>query len=115
MRTRTFSDSIVSEATRYDFILAALPLPLFLGLTVGTLTDLPIASTVGASGLVSVSVLAYGLFVAAPRAPTESDIGTAFDASFDAVDASLDAVDASLDAVDGTRRDDTGGTRRRRV
>lgn len=107
MRTRTFSDSIVSEATRYDLILAALPLPLFLGLLVGTLTDLPVSPLVGASGLVSVAVLAYGLFVAAPRSPTESNIGTALDASFE-------AVDASLDAVDGVRRDDTGGHRRRR-
>ncbi|WP_411964590.1 hypothetical protein [Haloferax sp. YSMS24] len=110
MRTRTFSDSIVSEATRYDLILATLPLPLFLGLLVGTLTELPVSPLVGASGLVSVAVLGYGLFVAAPRSPTESDIGTALDA----LETPLDAVDASLDAVDGARRDDTAGNRRRR-
>ncbi|KAB1198067.1 MULTISPECIES: hypothetical protein [Haloferax] len=107
MRTRTFSDSIVSEASRYDLILATLPLPLFLGLVVGTFTDLPISPVVGLCGLGSVAVLGYGLFVAAPRSPTESTIGTALDAPFE-------AVDASLGPVDDSPRDDTGGHRRRR-
>ncbi|WP_416840289.1 hypothetical protein [Haloferax sp. DFSO52] len=110
MRTRTFSDSIVSEASRYDLILATLPLPLFLGLVVGTFTDLPISPVVGLCGLVSVTVLGYGLFVAGPRPPAESNLGTALGA----LDASLETVDASLDAVDDAPRDDTGGLHRRR-
>ncbi|WP_396611567.1 hypothetical protein ACH9L7_15400 [Haloferax sp. S1W] len=66
MRKRTsHSDSIVSE-TRYDFILAVLPLPLFVGVTVGALTGQPLSLTTGAGGFVSALVLAYGLFVAAP-------------------------------------------------
>ncbi|WP_191965421.1 MULTISPECIES: hypothetical protein [Haloferax] len=112
MRTRTFSDSIVSDASRYDFILATLPLPLFLGLAVGTLTELPVSSVVAIGGLVSVSVLAYGLFVVSPTSPANTE-STATEVSVAAVDAPFNAGDASFGALD-TPRDDSDQRRRRR-
>ncbi|KAB1193186.1 hypothetical protein GJR96_06895 [Haloferax sp. MBLA0076] len=99
MRTRTFSDSIVSDASRYDFILVALPLPLFFGVTVGTLTDLPVSPVVGLSGLLSVTVLAYGLFVAGPTASPESRPSSG---------------ETPLESVDLSGPDDTGQRRRHR-
>ncbi|MCO8265851.1 hypothetical protein NKF06_04460 [Haloferax sp. AB510] len=104
MRTRTpHSDSIVSEATRYDAILATLPLPLAAGTVVGTLSPLPLSLVVGASGLVSAAVLAYGLFVATPRSVTGPAGGSGASAE----------TDAPLDGVTSRVRDDTGRNRRR--
>ncbi|WP_148414846.1 hypothetical protein [Haloferax sp. KTX1] len=104
MRTRTpNSDSIVSEATRYDAILATLPLPLAVGTAVGVLSPLPISPVVGASGLVSAAVLAYGLFVATPR----SAVGPTAES-----DASAE-TDAALGGIESRVRDDAGRNRRR--
>ncbi|MDS0242961.1 MULTISPECIES: hypothetical protein [unclassified Haloferax] len=104
MRTRTpHSDSIVTKATRYDAILATLPLPLAVGTAVGALSPLPLSLVVGASGLVSAAVLAYGLFVATPRSaagPTgESDASA--------------ETDAPLGGIEPRVRDDAGRNRRR--
>jgi hypothetical protein len=95
MRTRTTSDSVVPAVSRYDLLLMTLPLPLFVGVTVGLLSDLPAPPVVGVSGLVSVAVLAFGLFVATPTTPTGSRAG-------------------SVDASDATGGDDTERARRRR-
>ncbi|AHZ23133.1 hypothetical protein E6P09_01425 [Haloferax mediterranei ATCC 33500] len=97
-RQTTHSDSIVSEPTRYDAILATLPLPLFLGVTVGMLTELPISLVVGVSGLISVAVLAYGLFVAAPTTPTAP---------------ASSATEVSLDGRKSHTRDNARRNRRR--
>ncbi|WP_424007054.1 hypothetical protein [Haloferax denitrificans] len=104
MRTRTpHSDSIVSETTRYDAILATLPLPLLVGTAVGALSPLPISPVVGASGLVSAAVLAYGLFVATPKSAASPSRGAAASAE----------TDAPLDGVTSRVRDDAGRNRRR--
>ncbi|WP_049967441.1 hypothetical protein [Haloferax prahovense] len=104
MRTRTpHSDSIVSEATRYDAILATLPLPLLVGTAVGTLSPLPFSLLVGASGLVSAAVLAYGLFVATPRSVTGPAGGSGTTAE----------TVVTLDSVTSRVRDDDGRNRRR--
>ncbi|ELZ56508.1 MULTISPECIES: hypothetical protein [Haloferax] len=104
MRTRTsHSGSIVSEATRYDAILAALPLPLVVGTAVGTLSPLPLSPVAGASGLVSAAVLAYGLFVATPKSAAGPTSGPGASAE----------TDAPLDGVTTRVRDDAGRNRRR--
>ncbi|RDZ52897.1 hypothetical protein DEQ92_15040 [Haloferax sp. Atlit-6N] len=104
MRTRTpHSDSIVSEATRYDAILATLPLPIVVGTAAGTLSPLPLSLVVGASGLVSAAVLAHGLFVATPRSAVGPTRGS---------DASAE-TDVPLGGVTSRARDDTGRNRRR--
>ncbi|MFK5603838.1 hypothetical protein [Haloferax volcanii] len=104
MRTRTsHSDSIVSEATRYDAILATLPLPLVVGAAVGALSPLPISPVVGASGLVSAAVLAYGLFVATPKSAAGPTSGPGASAE----------TDAPIDGVTTRVRDDAGRNRRR--
>ncbi|ELZ96498.1 hypothetical protein C440_05103 [Haloferax mucosum ATCC BAA-1512] len=98
MRKRTsHSDSIVSE-TRYDAILVALPVPLFLGVAVGMLTGHPLSLTAGAGGFASALVLAYGLFVAAPTTPRS---------------AAPKRTDVPLDSRVAHTRDDTGRNRRR--
>ncbi|ELZ81829.1 hypothetical protein C453_17474 [Haloferax elongans ATCC BAA-1513] len=110
MRKRTsHSDSIVSE-TRYDVILAALPVPLFVGVTVGALTGQPLSLTTGAGGFVSALVLAYGLFVAAP---TDAVRSSTPDVSLNANNMSLDANNVGLDATHESDRDEPTTTGRR--
>lgn len=60
--------------SRYDLLLFALPIPLLLGVAWGLLASTPLAFAVGLSGLPSVAMLAYGLFVDAPS-PTPAARG----------------------------------------
>ncbi|WP_156105576.1 hypothetical protein [Halobellus rufus] len=55
------------SVSRYDLLLAALPIPLLLGIGSGVLTDLPLAAAAGLGSVPSALLLAYGLFVHAPR------------------------------------------------
>ena len=52
--------------TRYDLLLAVLPLPLLLGILGAHLLSLPAALGAGVGGLPSALLLGYGLFVASP-------------------------------------------------
>lgn len=52
--------------TRYDVLLALLPLPLLAGIVGAYLLSVPLAFGAGAGGLPSALLLAYGLFVAGP-------------------------------------------------
>ena len=54
--------------SRYDWLLALLPLPLLCGVAVASLTPAPSALGVGLGGVPSVLLLAYGLFVDPPLA-----------------------------------------------
>ena len=97
MRTRTrVSDGAISDDSRYDYILAALPLPLFAGVTAGHLTGQPLPLTVGGGGLLSAAVLAYGLFVAGPTGGSASK-----------------RADAPIGGRDGRSRDATADPGRR--
>ncbi|WP_144905270.1 hypothetical protein [Halobellus captivus] len=63
--TTTFGNDTVS---RYDLLLAALPIPLLLGIGSGVATDMPVALGVSVGGIPSALLLGYGLFVDAPTA-----------------------------------------------
>jgi hypothetical protein len=62
------SDEFVepSTASRYDLLLAGIPMPLLTGALLGTATPAPFVGCLAASGVGSVLLLAYGLFVDAP-------------------------------------------------
>ena len=68
VRRRPPTERIVPATglTRYDLLLAALPVPLLTGLLVALSTDLPTAVGVATGSLGSAALLGYGLFVAAP-------------------------------------------------
>lgn len=53
-------------ASRYDLLLALLPLPLFLGTAASFALGVPTAVGVGLGGLPSALLLIYGLFLDAP-------------------------------------------------
>ncbi|WP_049894342.1 hypothetical protein [Halogranum rubrum] len=53
--------------SRYDLMLAVLPVPVVLGAVGGLLTSVPTALGAGAGGLPSALVVGYGLFVDAPE------------------------------------------------
>ena len=55
--------------SRYDLLLAVLPLPLCLGILTSILTGTPPAIGAGLGGLPSALLLAYGLFFDAPTPP----------------------------------------------
>lgn len=52
--------------SRYDWLLALLPLPMLLGVTAAMLTDVRVVFGVSVGGLPSAAMLAYGLFVDPP-------------------------------------------------
>ncbi len=55
--------------SRYDLLLAAVPVPLVTGVAAaGTLGTLPVANGLGAGALVSMLIVLYGMFFAAPDA-----------------------------------------------
>jgi len=55
--------------SRYDLLLAAVPVPLVTGVaTAATLGTLPVANGLGAGALVSMLIVLYGMFFAAPNA-----------------------------------------------
>ncbi|MFB6195224.1 MAG: hypothetical protein ABEI80_03570 [Haloplanus sp.] len=66
------SDSIgvSTTPTRYDLLLALLPLPLLLGAFVSVLTAAPLELGVGAGSLPSALLLLYAISVAAPTGGT---------------------------------------------
>jgi hypothetical protein len=59
--------------SRYDLMLAVLPVPLLLGAVGGLLTSVPTALGAGAGGLPSALVVGYGLFVDTPERSDASD------------------------------------------
>ena len=59
-----FSD--FPDASRYDLLLAVLPLPLAFGTAAAALLGVPTALGVGLGGIPSALLLAYGLFLDAP-------------------------------------------------
>jgi len=65
------SDSVGEYAnqslSRYDLLLAAVPVPLVTGVAAAvTLGTLPVANGLGAGAFVSMLIVLYGLFFAAP-------------------------------------------------
>ncbi|MFB6221336.1 MAG: hypothetical protein ABEH90_07835 [Halolamina sp.] len=54
------------DVSRYDLLLAALPMPLFVGALVGRATAAPFVDGLGAGALLAALLLAYGLFVDPP-------------------------------------------------
>lgn len=58
-----------SGVSRYDLLLAILPLPLLLGVTSASLSPIPLHYGVSLGSLPSVFLLAYGLFYDAPTGP----------------------------------------------
>jgi hypothetical protein len=63
---RTSETGRLTVESRYDLLLAVLPLPLLLGAVGGVATSLPVSVGVGLGGLPAALILAYGLFVDAP-------------------------------------------------
>lgn len=55
--------------SRYDLLLALLPLPVLFGLAGATVTAAPLSTGAGLGSIPSVLLLAYGLFVDGPSAP----------------------------------------------
>ena len=55
--------------SRYDLLLALLPLPVLFGLVGATVTAAPLSAGAGLGSIPSVLLLAYGLFVDGPSAP----------------------------------------------
>ncbi|MFC7202720.1 hypothetical protein ACFQJC_04285 [Haloferax namakaokahaiae] len=97
MRSQTpHSDGIGSQTTLYDVILVTLPLPFVVGVLLGRMTTLPTSLVVGVCGLVSVAVLAYGLFIAPPTTPLASN-----------------HVESPLDGVEASTTENAGQNRRR--
>ncbi|SEP21423.1 hypothetical protein SAMN04487948_1226 [Halogranum amylolyticum] len=58
--------------SRYDLVLAVLPVPLAVGAVGGLLTSVPTAIGAGAGGLPSALVVGYGPFVDTPETPDAS-------------------------------------------
>ena len=61
---RTTDDVRVS---RYDLLLAAMPVPMLVGWLGAVVVGLPTVSGMGVGSVFSALLLAYGLFVAPPR------------------------------------------------
>lgn len=65
--TRRTSDSVDStDVSRYDALLMAVPLPLFVGALGGAFTSNPLVPSVGVAGVVSAVLVWYALFVDTP-------------------------------------------------
>lgn len=73
VKTDPLGDSldVGQDVSRYDLLLATLPLPLLLGVFVGGFS--PLATHIGVSlgSIPSVLLLSYGLFVDSPVEPCE--------------------------------------------
>lgn len=63
----------LEAVSRYDLMLAVLPVPVLLGAVGGLLTSVPAALGAGAGGLPSAVVVGYGLFVDTPETPDASE------------------------------------------
>lgn len=63
---RERSSSTGAFPTRYDLLLAVIPLPLLLGIVGAYLLTLPVALGAGVGGVPSALLLGYSLFVAVP-------------------------------------------------
>jgi hypothetical protein len=61
----------IRSASRYDLLLAVLPLPLLVGASASAGLGAPAALGVGLGGVPSAVLLAYGLFVEAPVTETD--------------------------------------------
>jgi hypothetical protein len=59
---------VTATVSRYDLLLALLPLPLLVGGLAAGLASMPTALGVGAGAPLSAAMLAYGLFYDAPVA-----------------------------------------------
>jgi hypothetical protein len=57
--------------SRYDLLLALLPLPLLFGLAGATVTAAPLSAGAGLGSIPSALLLAYGLFVDGPTVPAD--------------------------------------------
>jgi len=69
----TRSDSIgPSTMSRYDLLLAVLPLPLLLGAVLSLLTPLPETTALGAASLPSALLFVYAITAASPVATGQS-------------------------------------------
>jgi hypothetical protein len=67
VRKRPTGETVVpTSKSRYDWLLALLPLPLLLGVLAATFADVQVAFGVSVGGLSSAALLAYGLFVDPP-------------------------------------------------
>jgi hypothetical protein len=67
VRKRPAGEAVVPALeSRYDWLLALLPLPLFLGVLAAAFADVQVAFGVSVGGLSSAALLAYGLFVDPP-------------------------------------------------
>jgi hypothetical protein len=64
----TRSDSVSPTTTRYDLLLALLPVPLLLGALVSTVTAVPTAVGVGVGCIPSALLFCYGVLIAPPTA-----------------------------------------------
>ncbi|AZH24370.1 hypothetical protein [Haloplanus aerogenes] len=68
----TRSDSIgLPTATRYDLLLALLPVSLLCGAFVSVVTSLPVTIAMGLGSLPSAFLFCYAITVAAPTTATE--------------------------------------------
>ena len=56
----------VGTESRYDILLAVLPLPLILGLFIASAAQITLAIGAALGGVLSAVVLAYGLFIDSP-------------------------------------------------
>jgi hypothetical protein len=56
----------LANRSRYDLLLAVLPLPLVLGMATSALVSAPVSIGAGLGGLPSAALLAYGLFYRPP-------------------------------------------------
>lgn len=73
-REPTIASAPGAFPTRYDLLLALLPLPLLLGLVGAKLLSLPAALGVGVGGLPSALLVGYSLFVASPTGTASTGV-----------------------------------------
>jgi hypothetical protein len=64
----------LEAVSRYDLMLAVLPVPVLLGAVGGLLTSVPTTLGVGVGGLPSALVVGYGLFVDTPELSGTSEL-----------------------------------------
>ncbi|WP_251341507.1 hypothetical protein [Haloplanus halophilus] len=70
----TRSDSIgLPTMSRYDLLLALLPIPLLCGAFASVLTPMPEVTAMGAASLPSVLLFVYAITAAAPTSPALSE------------------------------------------
>jgi hypothetical protein len=67
--TSSSTGQVVDQSlSRYDILLALMPVPLVAGIVAASLSSLPTVSGIGLGSLLSLPLLVYGLFFDSPTA-----------------------------------------------